>query len=223
MGNIVEYPAQNGFQSSLTMDKRKPFRKSRRVEDSLDAKVRIRRVLENIERKKYEKKKLHEGEGESETTKANKSFERQSSSEQPSENGESEHSLAGSSRTDDVRVETESEYQSSRSETPMSTRSSGVEKLTELLSRMNTISQHPTPRSIYQRFKDELREKSEKEFALREEIRIRSLAGLYRREVAEEEIRKNLEIIGIRVPARKPKVKDEFPREFFACAMLKNH
>ncbi|VDM66843.1 unnamed protein product [Strongylus vulgaris] len=211
MGNIVEYPSQNGTLLEMPMDKRKPFRKSRRVEGSLDARVRIRKVLDNIERKKYEKRKEHERVEEGEVTDSNKSFERQSSSEQPSEIGDSEQSVAGSSRTDDIPVETESECQSSRSETPMSSRSSGVEKLTELLSRMNTVSQKPTPRTIYERFKDELREKTEKEFALREEIRIRNLAGLYRREIAEEEIRKNLEIVGIRVPARKPKVKDEFP------------
>ncbi|KAL6728291.1 hypothetical protein Aduo_010076 [Ancylostoma duodenale] len=208
MGNIVEYPSGNGSLLNETMDKRKPFRKSRRVEDSLDARIRIRRVLDKIEKKKHERRKQQEKD---ETADSNKSFERQSSSEQQSENDDNEQSLASYSGTDDARIVTESEYQSSRSETPMSSRSGGIEKLTELLSRMNTITQRPTPHTIYERFKDELREKTEREIALKEEIRIRNLAGLYRRETAEEDIRKNLEIVGIRVPPRKPKVKDEFP------------
>ncbi|KIH54406.1 hypothetical protein ANCDUO_15448, partial [Ancylostoma duodenale] len=208
MGNIVEYPSGNGSLLNETIDKRKPFRKSRRVEDSLDARIRIRRVLDKIEKKKHERRKEQEKD---ETADSNKSFERQSSSEQQSENDDNEQSLASYSGTDDARIVTESEYQSSRSETPMSSRSGGIEKLTELLSRMNTITQRPTPHTIYERFKDELREKTEREIALKEEIRIRNLAGLYRRETAEEDIRKNLEIVGIRVPPRKPKVKDEFP------------
>ncbi|KHJ80205.1 hypothetical protein OESDEN_20124 [Oesophagostomum dentatum] len=208
MGNLVEYPSRNGAALDVSVDKRKPFRKSRRVEDALDARLRVRKVLDKLEKQKSERRKQG---GEDEEGSLNKSFERQSSSEQPSENGDSVQSIASSNEAEEAEIVTESERQSSRSQTPMSSQSTGVERLAELLSKMNTITQRPTPHTIYERFKDELREKTVRQNALKEEIRLRNLAGLYRREIAEEDIRKNLELVGIRVPARKPKVKDEFP------------
>uniref|UniRef100_A0A183FV24 ULP_PROTEASE domain-containing protein n=1 Tax=Heligmosomoides polygyrus TaxID=6339 RepID=A0A183FV24_HELPZ len=48
---------------------------------------------------------------------------------------------------------------------------------------------------------------------LQEEVRIRSTARFAKRELIEEQTRRKLELIGIRVPAPKPKVKDEFERK----------
>ncbi|VDO28925.1 unnamed protein product [Haemonchus placei] len=49
----------------------------------------------------------------------------------------------------------------------------------------------------------------DREIALQEEVRIRGLARIATREKIEEQARRRLELIGIRPPAPKPKLKDE--------------
>ncbi|KAK6015563.1 hypothetical protein OSTOST_19012 [Ostertagia ostertagi] len=147
-----------------------------------------------------------------------RSIERQSSSEQPSEDGDNAASLSGSVITDDASGAIE--RQSSRSITPMSTQSSGVDRLTELLEKLNSFGQRPTPEQKYNRFIAERRELRDREIALQEEVRIRGLARLASREQIEEQARRRLELIGIRPPAPKPKVKDEFPRQLFSSTAI---
>ncbi|WKY00578.1 hypothetical protein Q1695_014981 [Nippostrongylus brasiliensis] len=104
-----------------------------------------------------------------------------------------------------------SEKPSSRSDTPMSTQSSGIDRITELLDKFDSFGRRPTPQHKYNRFVAERRELRDREIALKEEVRIRNQARQVNRELIEEKTRQRLELIGIRVPAPKPKVKDEFP------------
>lgn len=208
-GNAVQYPtgSEPSPLFSETLDKRKPFRCSRRALDTHEGVRRVSRALDKYGLKSSKSRKSQEREGKDGTERA---IERQSSSEQPSEDGDNVVSLSGSSGVGDVRPNGASESQGSRSITPMSMQSSGVERITELLDKLNSFGQLPTPQQKYNRFVAERRELRDREIALQEEVRIRSTARFAKRELIEEQTRRKLELIGIRVPAPKPKVKDEF-------------
>ncbi|PIO67686.1 Ulp1 protease family, catalytic domain protein [Teladorsagia circumcincta] len=208
-GNAVQYPSRDDLASSVgeKVDRRRPFRTTKRVIDGYDGIRRVRNVLD-----KYGKQKSSRISADSSyrPDDAVRSIERQSSSDQPSEDGDNAASVSGSAVTDDVSGAIE--RQSSRSMTPMSTQSSGVDRLTELLEKLNSFGQRPTPEQKYSRFVAERRELRDREIALKEEVRIRGLARQASREQIEEQARRRLELIGIRPPAPKPKVKDEFPQ-----------
>ncbi|XGW17579.1 hypothetical protein V3C99_002293 [Haemonchus contortus] len=208
-GNAVQYPPRDGSTSFVgeAIDKRKPFRASRKVIDGYDGIRRVRSVLDKYVKHKSSSRNV---DSKSRPDGAAKSIERQSSSEHPSDESDNVSSVSGSVVTD--KASEAIEQQSSRSVTPMSTQSSGVDRLAELLEKLNSFGQHPTPEQKYNRFIAERRELRDREIALQEEVRIRGLARIATREQIEEQARRRLELIGIRPPAPKPKLKDEFPQ-----------
>ncbi|KAJ1346950.1 hypothetical protein KIN20_001885 [Parelaphostrongylus tenuis] len=206
-GNKVMYPNANNSSFHVTADWTKPFRKTRRKIDRYDGINRVRSVLDKCLQKNSSEKKRDE---QNTTKDLDRSFERQSSSEQISEAGDNASSLLEASSGENC-VHSSSEVQSSGSSTPLTEFSAAVERLRDLLESLNDVGQPPTPNEKYERFVAEREALRKKEIALQEEVRIRNLARHGRREDIQEQTRRRLELVGIRPPAPKPRIKDEFP------------
>ncbi|KJH52849.1 hypothetical protein DICVIV_00894 [Dictyocaulus viviparus] len=198
----------NGYYLNQATPYFRPFKKTKRVLDEYDGIRRVRSALDKCLRENSPKCSPNM---QSKINDSDKLFERQSSSDQLSDDGENIPSASEISNVEDGRVLPSVEVQSSRSITPASTMSSGVDRITELLDKMNSFGRHPTPDQKYNRFVAERRELRDREIALQEEVRIRNLARLCSREHIEEQARRRLQLIGIHVPLPKPKIKDEFP------------
>ncbi|KAK6052761.1 hypothetical protein COOONC_09732, partial [Cooperia oncophora] len=100
-GNAVKYPSRDDLASFVTekIDKRRPFRATRRMVDEYDSLRRVRNVLDKYGKHKSSRKAVDSSAHPDEVARV---VERQSSSEQASEDGDNAASLSGSAVTDDA-------------------------------------------------------------------------------------------------------------------------